>query len=106
GVRSQLVEVVADAHRDGNGAEPAEDAADPDRVGDRLTDPVLLRDVEIHEGMPVPPYLDLVDDIVRARHGGSALGAGLHPVPGGGPPHDRPGGALRVRETLRVDVVQ
>jgi hypothetical protein len=54
GVRRQLVEVVADAHRDGNGAEPAEDAADPDRVADRLADPVLLRDLEILEGVPVP----------------------------------------------------
>src|SRR5690242_13256373 len=106
GVRRQFVEVVADTHRDGDGAEPAEDAADPDRVADRLADPVLLRDLEVHEGMPVPPDLDLVDDVVRAVHGGPAFRAGLHPVPGARPPHDRRGGALGVREALRVDVVQ
>ncbi len=102
----QFVEVVADAQHDGDGAEPAEDATDPEGVGDRLAEPVLLRDLEVRAGCPVPADLDLVDDVVGALHGGPALRAGLHPVSGAGSPHDGRGGARRVRETLRVDVVQ
>src|SRR5439155_13863727 len=58
-------------HRDRS--EPAEDAADADRVADRLAEAVLRRNPEVDERGVVPADLDLVDHVVGAVESGATI---------------------------------
>ena len=71
GVRADLRHVPGDLGQHGEGPQAAEDAADPDRVGDRLVEPEAGRDLEVADGGLVQSHLDHVDHVVgtveRAR---------------------------------------
>src|SRR5439155_23703516 len=84
----------------------AHDAPDPDRVGDRLTEPVALRDLEVAQRRLVPTDLDLVDQVVGAVEGARAVRVCRDTVAGVQPSDDLARRALSVAEPLLVDVVQ
>ena len=106
GIRAPLGHVVGhlDHHRDGS--EAAHDAADADRVGDGLTDPVFPGDIEVGQGCLVATDLDLVDHVVGAVQGGPTRRVCGHRVVGAGSPDELLRRAVRVAEPLCVDVVQ
>ena len=57
----------------GDRAQRAEDAADAERVADRLAQAVAGRDLEVAQGRGVPADLDRVDDVVGAVQRGAAV---------------------------------
>ena len=65
-VRADLGHVVADAEHHRGGAQRADDAADAERVADRLAHAVAGRDLEVAHGRRVAADLDAVDDVVGA----------------------------------------
>ena len=66
---------IVEQHRDR--AQPAHDAADAERVGDRLAQAELLRDLEVDHGARlVAADLDHVDRVVGAVERGAAVGGG------------------------------
>ena len=98
--------VVPDPHDHGDGPKPPEDAADPDRVADRLTQPVLLRDLEVAERRRVSANLDLVDGVRGSLQSSSAIPVSLNGVPRPYPADDGLRCPGRIRESLLVDVVE
>ena len=103
---ADLGHVVADAEHHGRGAQRADDAADAERVADRLADAVAGRDLVVAHRRGVAADLDAVDHVVGAverlaaveRGGDLRLRA------------ERLGDSVREQlcglEPLRVDVVQ
>ena len=96
---------IVEQHRDR--AQAAHDAADAERVGDRLAQAELLRDLEVGDrARLVAADLDHVDRVVGAVERGAPVG-GRDDLGGrvervGDPPGDE----LRRREPLGVDVEQ
>jgi hypothetical protein len=105
-VRAELRRVVPHLDHDGDRAEPAEDPADPDRVGDRLAQAVRLRHLEVGERGLVPADLDLVDQVVGAVEGRAPVGERGDGVPRAGLLDQPRRRAFGGREPLRVDVVE
>ena len=101
-----LGHLVGHLDHHGDRAETAHDAADPDRVGDRLPQPVAPRDLEVANGRLVSPDLDLVDQVVGALEGGRAVRVCRDHVAGVQPSDDLVRRTLRVPQPLVVDVVQ
>jgi hypothetical protein len=67
------VQVLADAQHHRDRAEPAEDASDADRVGDRLPQAVPRREPEVTQRGVDAAHLDLVDHAIGPRDGGGAI---------------------------------
>ena len=103
--RACLGHVGRDPQHDRDRPQAAENAADVDRVVDRVRETVAARDVEVQLGGPRATDLDRVDDEVGA---GERLPAVEGPGDGRGRSQDagRPGRhALGRPEAVRVDVV-
>src|SRR6185437_13862774 len=84
----------------------AEDAADTDRVTDRLAQPELGRDVEVEPGRVVPADLDLVDHVLGTLDRRSAVERGGDRDAGTGLVDDPVDQPLGEGESLGADVVQ
>ena len=67
------VHVLGDAEHHRDRAQRAEDAADPERVPDRLAQPMPEWDLEVEDRRRVHPDLHHVDDVVRALERGPPL---------------------------------
>ncbi len=106
GVRADVRHVPGDGQYDRDRPQPAEDAADVDRVVDRVVEPIASRNVEIDLRRAAAAYLDDVDDVVGARQGFPAVQA--RPNSGRGPQRaGRPAGHSHSRgQPVLVDVVQ
>ena len=88
------------------GPQRPEDAADAERVGDRLPQPVAGRDIEVEQGRLVPADLHHVDHVVRTVECRPALRMGRDRRVGATLAGDVAGHRLRRREPVGVDVVQ
>ncbi len=74
-VGAQLFHVGAHVEQHGDRAQPPHDAADPERVGDRLAQPEPLRHLEVgHRARLVAADLDHVDGVVGAVERGAPVG--------------------------------
>ena len=87
-------------------AQGAEDAADPERVADRLAQAVGRGDLEVEQGGRVAADLDHVDHVIGAGEGAATVEVGLDPRRGPERAGRVAGHRLAHRQTLRVDVVQ
>jgi hypothetical protein len=106
-VGAQLLHVVEHLLHHRDGAQGAHDPADAERVGDRLTQPVLLRDLEVdHRRRPVPADLDHADRVVGTVECGSPVGGRHHRRVRAESGCDPMSDLLARRETHGVDVVQ
>ena len=78
-----LRDLVGHLDHDRDRAQPAEDAADADRVGDRLAHAERRGDLEVGDGGLVAAHLDLVDEVVGAVEGArrSAWAPTAYPAP-------------------------
>ena len=104
---SALLDVAHHLLHDGDRAQRAHDAADAQRIGDRLFDAILARDVEVDDGgRAVPTDLNRIDDVTRAFKGLAAVGGCRNRRRG----TDRRGDPVRNHlgqcQTLFVDIVQ
>ena len=106
-VRAELLHVARDVDQHRRCAEAAHDAADAERVGDRLAQAVLLRHLEIGNGAGlVAGDLDHQHDVVGILQRAAAVGGGGDfrlRIDGG---RDALRDDVRRREPLRVDVHQ
>jgi len=106
-VRAELLHVTAEIDHDRDRPEPAHDAADPDRVADRLAQPEALRDLEVGHGRgPVAADLHHRDDVIGAVQCRSSFLRAFDPRAGAGCFDDPPCYDDRVVETLLVHVHQ
>ena len=66
GIRAHFFHIAADRFENGNGAKPAEDTADPERIGDGLPETMPFRDLEVsHRGRLIAADLHHQDDEIR-----------------------------------------
>ena len=105
-VGAPLDHLVGHLDHDGDRAETAHDAADADRVADRLAQPERLRDVEVGPRRRVPADLDLVDQVVGAVERGRPRLVRRDPVAGVRALDELVGREQRVGQAFGVDVVE
>ena len=77
GMWAEFGHVRADGEQNGDRAQGAEDGAHPARVGDRLPQAVLLRDLEVRQGRFVHADLDHVDGEIGALESAAAIEMGF-----------------------------
>ena len=74
-VGAELLHVAADVEQHRDRPQAAHDPADAERVGDRLAQPVALRDLEVDDGRrPVAADLERGHDVVGAVERGAPVG--------------------------------
>ncbi len=77
-IRADLLHILHDVDQNRDRAQTAHDSADPESVGDRLPQPVLLRDLEIdHGAWLVATDLDHRNHIVGVAQGFLAIECGF-----------------------------
>ena len=105
GIRAELLHVAAEREQDRNRAKPAHDAADAERVGDRLPQAELLRYLEVDDcSRPVTADLEHRHDVVRSVDRLALVER--RPDPGLRPEllHETTGDDVRGLEAVLVDV--
>ena len=105
-VGAPLDHLVGHLDHDRDRAETPHDAADADRVADRLAQPERLRDVEVGPRRRVPADLDLVDQVVGAVERRRPRLVRRDPVPGVRALDELVGREERVGQAFGVDVVE
>ena len=106
GARTDLRHVVADGEHHRRRAQRADDAADAERVADRLADAVAGGDLVVAHGRRVPAHLDAVDHVVGALERLTAVERGRHLRLRAEHPGHPERELLRRAQALRIDVVQ
>ena len=101
-----LDHLVGHLHHHRDRAKPAHDPADADGVADGLSEPVLLRHLEVRDGRGIPTDLDLVDQVVGTVERRSPIAVRGHPVARAELFHQGARSAFGVPEPFGIDVVQ
>jgi hypothetical protein len=95
------------SRKHGDGAQPAHDAADAQRVGDGLAQAVLPGDLEVdHRARPVATDLKHRDSIVSTGQGGAAVQGSLDHRLDTQPGRQPLSHCQRAAQPLGIDIVQ